>query len=42
MTDEDNNADAESAAKEAPGSPAKAPMDPVRKWTLIVLGYVLS
>jgi len=38
MTDEDNNEQAEEAAEDQKESPANGPMDPVRKWTLIVLG----
>ena len=38
MTDENDNDDAKIAAEEAEETPVKAPMDPVRKWTLIVLG----
>lgn len=38
MTDENNNDDVGTAEEDAQGTPAKAPMDPVRKWTLIVLG----
>ena len=38
MTDKNDNDDAKTAAEEAEQTPVKAPMDPVRKWTLIVLG----
>lgn len=38
MTDKNDNDDAKTAAEEAEETPVKAPMDPVRKWTLIVLG----
>ncbi len=38
MTDENINDDAGSPEEDAQGTLAKAPMDPVRKWTLIVLG----
>ncbi len=38
MTDENDKDDAKTAAEEAEETPVKAPMDPVRKWTLIVLG----
>ncbi len=37
MTDENNN-EVETTEKDSKESSAKAPMDPVRKWTLIVLG----
>jgi multidrug resistance efflux pump len=37
MTDE-NSSETESSSDEAHETAAKAPMDPVRKWTLIVLG----
>ncbi len=37
MTDENNN-EVETTEKDSKEPPAKAPMDPVRKWTLIVLG----
>ncbi len=38
MTDKNDNGDAKTAAEEVEETPVKAPMDPVRKWTLIVLG----
>ncbi len=38
MTDKNNNDEAETAAEEVEETFVKAPMDPVRKWTLIVLG----
>ncbi|MCH8302099.1 MAG: HlyD family secretion protein, partial [Proteobacteria bacterium] len=38
MTDKNNNDDAKTAAEEVEETSVKAPMDPVRKWTLIVLG----
>ncbi len=38
MTDKNDNDGAKTAAEEAEETPVKAPMDPVRKWTLIVLG----
>ena len=38
MTDKNHNDESENAAEEAEETAAKAPMDPVRKWTLIVLG----
>ena len=41
MTDKNNNDEAETAAEEVEETPVKAPMDPVRKWTLIVLGACL-
>jgi len=37
MTDENNN-DVEPSEEDGQATTAKAPMDPVRKWTLIVLG----
>ncbi len=37
MTDE-NSSETEKSPDEAQETAAKAPMDPVRKWTLIVLG----
>jgi multidrug resistance efflux pump len=42
MTDNDNNTEAEAAAEEAPVPAAKDAMDPVRKWTLIVLGACVA
>jgi multidrug resistance efflux pump len=42
MTDDDNNTEAEAAAEEAPEPAAKDAMDPVRKWTLIVLGACVA
>ncbi len=36
MTDKNNNV--ETSTEDSKETPAKAPMDPVRKWTLIVLG----
>ncbi|MCH8335369.1 MAG: HlyD family secretion protein [Proteobacteria bacterium] len=41
MTDKNNNDEAETAAEEVEETFVKAPMDPVRKWTLIVLGACL-
>jgi len=38
MTDKNDNGDAKTAAEEVEETPVKAPMDPVRKWTLIILG----
>ena len=38
MTDKNNSDEAKAAAVETEETAAKAPMDPVRKWTLIVLG----
>ena len=38
MTDSEENAEEKTAAEETEETSAKAPMDPVRKWTLIVLG----
>ena len=38
MTDREESAEQEIAAEETEDTSAKAPMDPVRKWTLIVLG----
>ncbi len=38
MTDENINDDAGSPEEDAQETLAKAPMDSVRKWTLIVLG----
>lgn len=38
MTDRNDNDDAKTAAEEVEETSVKAPMDPVRKWTLIVVG----
>jgi multidrug resistance efflux pump len=38
MTDDNNNDDAGTAEADAQETASKTPMDPVRKWTLIVLG----
>jgi multidrug resistance efflux pump len=41
MTDEDNN-ETDTAPDDAQDAPAKAPVDPVRKWTLIVIAACIG